>query len=202
MDFFFTILTVIKPTFGDNSKFRKGYEIRNTFLSETYESPEASGVKGRFYIGTFEKRPCCEDDYTLPHIDYREGSMSGDEPIGTLTSDGFVILGESISFLIGGGCDHLVVYVELIIDGFPSARSSGRCSERMSVTKWNVKEYIGRTAQIRIVDAGSDKWHHINVDDFHFNWNNNGGPVGGVRYSGQVETPMVSSIDYLSLNVY
>lgn len=184
--------------------FRKGYKIQNYISSEEYESPKSSSLRGRFYIGTYEKRPCKVDDYMLPHGDYPEGSFSGDEPTGTLTSDGFVIFGNFINFLIGGGCDHLIVYVELLIDGFPSMRATGKCSEQMNRVEWNVEEFLGRTAQIRIVDSGSDKWHHINVDDFKFSWSKMEGPSGGAlptiseatkkfkqHFGGHIETSMV-----------
>ena len=39
--------------------------------------------------------------------------------------------GDVISFLIGGGCDHLTEYVELLVDGFVTMRATGRCNERM-----------------------------------------------------------------------
>ena len=41
------------------------------------------------------------------------GSEQGDEPRGTLTSDPFIIRGESMSFLVGGGCEITEEYVQL-----------------------------------------------------------------------------------------
>jgi hypothetical protein len=41
----------------------------------------------------------------------------GDRPQGTLTSDVFTILGDEMSFMIGGGCDLKTVYVELLVEG-------------------------------------------------------------------------------------
>ena len=51
--------------------------------------------------------------------------------MGTLTSQPFMILGNFISFLIGGGCDPLTEYVELLVDGYLVARSTGKCAETM-----------------------------------------------------------------------
>lgn len=42
-----------------------------------------------------------------------------------------MILGDRITFLIGGGCDPLTEYVELIVDGYPVARATGKCTEAM-----------------------------------------------------------------------
>lgn len=38
-------------------------------------------------------------------------------PQGTLTSPTFNVIGQTISFLIGGGCDENVVRAELIVGG-------------------------------------------------------------------------------------
>ena len=88
--------------------------------------------------------------------------------MGTLTSDPFSILGNEISLLVGGGCDHLGTYVELIVDSYPVLRVTGTCREEMDRMMWDVTAYIGRTGQIRIVDASNTE--HINVDDIRFSW--------------------------------
>jgi hypothetical protein len=56
---------------------------------------------------------------------YPEGSSQGDGPMGTLTSEPFLILGPWIKLLVGGGCDPLVEYVELLVDGYGVARATG-----------------------------------------------------------------------------
>jgi len=89
-----------------------------------------------------------------------------------------MILGEKISFLIGGGCDPWTEYVELLVDGYGVQRATGQCSEGMEKVVWDVSLYKSRMGQIRIVDAASNSWGHINVDHFHFFWDTRGG-----RYS-------------------
>ena len=50
-------------------------------------------------------------------------------------------------------------------------RATGQtCKETMTRVTWNVKRFKDRTGQIRIVDASSSRWAHINVDDFKFSW--------------------------------
>lgn len=200
-----------KPTFGDNSLFRPSYIILNEMVGEVRGEPTSSGLKGRYYIGTYESRPSSELNYVLPHPDFVEGSHVGDGPVGTLTSDSFSILGDSIHFLIGGGCDHLKVYVELLVDGFSSMRATGQCTEKMKEEVWRVSDFIGRTGQIRIVDNGSDKWHHINVDDFRFSWEKSMGSNGGAipsssqriskhHSSGKNESPKVRNRSCFSVH--
>jgi hypothetical protein len=67
----------------------------------------------------------------------------------------------------------------------------------MQPHSWNVSTLYGRSAQIRIVDASSDEWGHINVDEFTFNWDIYGGHLdvndsyfGGQLTRGRVDTPL------------
>ncbi|GMI03622.1 hypothetical protein TrRE_jg8633 [Triparma retinervis] len=176
-----------QPTYGDNSKYRNVYGGFGDKL--THGASQSSGIEGRYYIGTFEKRPGSgRDNYLNPDPTYSAGSSQGDAMEGTLTSDSFIILGDTIDFLIGGGCNHLTVYMELLIDGMSVMRSTGKCAEKMEPVTWEVGEYLYRAGQIRIVDAGSGPWDHINVDDIRLSW----AEIGGViEESGQKQQFML-----------
>jgi hypothetical protein len=163
-----------QPTYGDNSKFRAVYEGYGTAASHTVGEPQSSGLEGRYYIGTFEKRSKEENNYQAPNSKFSLGSTQGDGPTGTLTSDPFIIRGKTISFLISGGCNHKTTFVELVVDGYPSLRATGKCTERLERVHWDVEMFQTRAAQIRIVDNDVNKWDHINVDDIDFSWD-----VGG-----------------------
>jgi hypothetical protein len=57
---------------------------------------------------------------------------------------------------------------------------------------WNVSTYRQRVGQIRIVDAASALWAHINVDDFRFSWDVHGGRFAGstkITYAGREVGP-------------
>eukprot|EP00945_MAST-04E_sp_MAST-4E-sp1_P003129 g3129.t1 len=158
---------------------------------------QRSGKRGKYWIGTYEKR---HDNNTAI------GNVQGDIPTGTLTSDPFMIGGTEISFLVGGGCRINEVWVELFVDGesgyFPNYKSpllggfdtgtaaipvyrvTGKCTETMHRVTWNVGEWIGKIGQIRIVDMSTMLWAHINVDDFQFDWDNNPATNGG---AGNIE---------------
>ena len=41
----------------------------------------------------------------------------------------------------------------------------GNCSETMYRKSWDVQDLIGTHAQVRLIDASSDVWGHINFDD-------------------------------------
>ena len=82
-----------QPTFGDNPTARiKG---------------QPANQQGDWWIGGYEDRPSEAAD---------AGKVQGDGPKGTLTSPRFRIVGQNISFLIGGGCDMTSVRAELIVD--------------------------------------------------------------------------------------
>jgi len=134
-----------QPTYGDNPTER--------------HRGQPSKHQGEYWIGGFEKRPRAFD---------RPGATQGDGPQGTLTSQPFRISTPTISFLIGGGCDKNRVYVELLVDDRSVIKTTGKCTETMERTQWNVSQYYGKTARIRIVDDSGGGWGHINVDDFRF----------------------------------
>ncbi|KDO30160.1 hypothetical protein SPRG_05352 [Saprolegnia parasitica CBS 223.65] len=161
-----------QPTFGEN---RQGLGV--------------IGFEGRYWLGTYEARPgagqsenptpfscgflngdCAANQNAVPGTAIA-GTVQGDGPQGTLTSQPFSIRGSRIRFRIGGGCTFRTVYVELLIDGISVQKSTGRCSERLHSVTWTVSQYMNRTAQIRIVDASESAfWGHINVDAFDFDW--------------------------------
>lgn len=154
-----------QPTHGDNPSFRPVY----TTATGAPGLPQRSGLEGHYFIGTFEGRPGDPaDPLTAPQA--LPGTVQGDVPQGTLTSDPFVIAGKAISMLVGGGCDARAVFVELLVDGDPVRRATGACEEQMARVHWDVGPYMGRAGVIRIADHSSGKWGHINVDDIRFSW--------------------------------
>jgi len=154
-----------QPTHGDNPSMRPVY----TTVTGSPGLPQRAELEGSYFVGTFEARPGdpaapLSSPSTLP------GTVQGDAPQGTLSSDPFVIAGRGISLLVGGGCDARTVFVELLVDGDPVRRATGSCSERMQRVHWDVGSYRGRAGVVRIADHSSRKWGHINVDDIRFSW--------------------------------
>lgn len=95
--------------------------------------------------------------------------FGGDDTQGTLTSPPFTIERRFIGFLIGGGRDPEKLALQLVVDGRvvrsatgPNDRPGG--SEALVPESWNVGEFAGRTALLRIVDQATGGWGHLNVD--------------------------------------
>ncbi len=89
---------------------------------------------------------------------------NGDEPTGTLTSPPFRLTANYIQFLIGGANDPEKTCMQLLVDDEVVRISTGKRKEQLEWTTWDIKEFRGREARIRIVDLKSEGWGHINVD--------------------------------------
>jgi hypothetical protein len=134
-----------QPTYGDNPTAR--------------HRGQPSNHQGNYWIGGYENRHRPSDP---------PGRVQGDGPQGTLTSKPFTIATPVLNFLIGGGCDINTERVELIVNRQVVLRATGKCTETMERVLWDVTPYMGHTAQIRLIDASSGGWGHINFDDVRF----------------------------------
>ncbi|MCK5591611.1 MAG: hypothetical protein KAI72_06625, partial [Candidatus Pacebacteria bacterium] len=142
-----------QPTFGDNCKVR--------------DKQKHSGHQGNYWIGTFENYQGKQGE--------NPGNTQGDSPTGKLISPIFTIPSGTLSFLVGGGGDRSLVFVELvIIEGTgefnqkTAFRETGENRETMRRVTWNLNPHSNKQGRIRIVDVSTEPWGHINVDDFKF----------------------------------
>lgn len=115
---------------------------------------------------------------TLPgqmHVSGFQGSRlvnsfnGGDKPQGRLQSPKFRIERNYIRFLIGGGgfagktCIQLWVEDKKVRESVgPNSQQGG--SEALGEEAWDVQEFLGQMAFVRIVDEASGGWGHINID--------------------------------------
>jgi hypothetical protein len=139
-----------QPTWGDNPTSRN--------------RDQASNHQGNYWIGTYERYQ------RLPG--QRAGEIQGDGPVGSLTSSSFVIPKGILSFLVGGG-NSFETRVELLVEDPMEGNirvyyATGGNTETMSRKSWDLTAYAGKKGRIRIVDASSGGWGHINADDFRF----------------------------------
>ncbi|MDX3457918.1 GH32 C-terminal domain-containing protein [Streptomyces sp. ME02-8801-2C] len=94
--------------------------------------------------------------------------LNGDATTGTLTSPEFTLDKRYVNFLIGGG-NHPVgsansTALELLVDGQVVRSATGKDAEALETASWDVGDLTGKKAQIRVVDANTGSWGHINAD--------------------------------------
>ena len=94
------------------------------------------------------------------------GAKNGDAATGTLTTTPFTIDRSGIAFLLGGGSypDPGVDEAELLVGGKVVATATGKQSEQLAWTSWDVSAYRGQQAQIRFVDQTKGGYGHLMVD--------------------------------------
>jgi uncharacterized protein (DUF608 family) len=102
-----------------------------------------------------------------------------DEPKGKLTSPQFTIERPFITFQIGGGDHPHETCINLLIDGKVARTATGKNTDAMTWVDWGVRAWIGKTAQIEIVDNHSGGWGHIDIDHIEFRDNPRGAGISG-----------------------
>ena len=130
-----------------------------TYGNNTLARNRKSNHKGDWWIGTYENRSSPSEPF---------GGEQTDVPQGSLTSPSFQITGKLLTFLIGAGCRGYTgpnIRAELIVDGEVLRKeTAAACTEAMTEKSWNVTDYAGKNAQLRLVDHSSGHWGHINFD--------------------------------------
>ncbi|MEW5760418.1 MAG: right-handed parallel beta-helix repeat-containing protein, partial [Candidatus Thermoplasmatota archaeon] len=92
---------------------------------------------------------------------------SGEAAVGTIRSETFKIVGDYITFLIGGWSSINVVQLVNASDGAVLLSTSAPNCDCWRAVSWDVKAYRGREVYIRAIDAnpgGSAAW--FSIDDF------------------------------------
>ena len=92
-----------------------------------------------------------------------------DKMKGTLLSPEFIISSPAIDFLISGGNHPGKTCIDLLVNDSVVRTSTGDNSSYMKWNGWNVSDYIGQKARIRILDDYSgDDFGFINIDHILF----------------------------------
>ena len=90
---------------------------------------------------------------------------TGDAAVGSLESSPILLEGDLFVLRVAGGRDLARLRVELVIDGEVVAIATGHDSEIFARHTWNIVDYRGRSAVLRIVDDAVGGWGHIMVDE-------------------------------------
>jgi uncharacterized protein (DUF608 family) len=90
--------------------------------------------------------------------------QGSDQPKGKLTSPEFTIRRPYLNFLIGGGNHPGQTCINLLVGGKVVRTETGKDSDVLRWSSWDVRDLSGKTARIEIVDAHSGGWGHIDID--------------------------------------
>jgi fructan beta-fructosidase len=95
--------------------------------------------------------------------------VKGDGSTGSLISPPFPIERPYLNFLIGGGRNPGSLCIDLIVEGKvvrtatgPNDQPGG--TEQLDWAAWDVRDLMGQSAVLRIVDHETGGWGHITVD--------------------------------------
>ncbi len=101
--------------------------------------------------------------FTGNHRDQQRGN---DSLTGVLESPVFVLKGDRMSFLVGGGSGK-DTYVALCDDqGRELMKAHGKNGPALHRVTWNVAPHRGSRLKLRLVDRSQGGWGHVTFDDF------------------------------------
>lgn len=109
--------------------------------------------------------------YYLTTLETTANDGPTDGVVCVIESPVFKISGDAIAFLVGGGArDGERVELALVDDETGAletvATARGENNQKLRKVAWNVKDYVGRDAVIRVVDLETGSWAHIRCDNF------------------------------------
>jgi levanase len=124
--------------------------------------------------------------------------LGGDATTGTLTSPAFTISCRYLCFLIGGGYFRST-RLDLSIDGqvvrTASGTNAGGGNEQLLWRSWDLQEFAGRAAMLKVTDQGTGGWGHINLDQIMLSDT----PRGTIQTLS--ELPLIISRPYLNMRL-
>ncbi len=127
--------------------------------------------------------------------------LNGDASTGTMVSKAFSIKRKYINFLIGGGAYLKTAGVHLLVNGKVVRSATGVDNEELFWASWDVSEFEGQMAQIKIVDNETGGFGHINVDQIYLSDLNKGHINGRSRDWAFLETEGKGRFCGITLNV-
>lgn len=145
-------------------------------LFNGFEVPDGSTLADAGWTGTGDLAPSFQPatsggDYYIgaKRINtFETGSTPGDDRQGTLTSPEFTLTRSFVSLLVGGGQRSpetgQVLEAQLLVDGNVVRTLAGDDAGQLNWKGWDVSEFAGRAAQLRIVDQATGGWGHLTLD--------------------------------------
>lgn len=167
------LLTVLARSIAEDNT---GGSFSTEVMFEDFESGDFAGwvVEGNAFKRGAQDIDSVRDPFKpytksrcVNTCDDRPGG-DGDDGTGTLTSPTFVIEYPVLRFALSGGKFPGETCLDLLIDGTVVDSVHGQNDVVLREIEWDVSEWLGKEAQIQIVDTRTGGWGHIVVDDIRF----------------------------------
>lgn len=89
----------------------------------------------------------------------------GNTATGELESAPFELVGDRLLFRLAGGKDERLLRVELLVNGAVKYSTTGRRGDTLSRRSWDIAEWRGQKAVLRIVDQATEPWGYLALDE-------------------------------------
>ena len=132
-----------------------------TFMDNSWErGSQHAGYKGNSWVGTTEY-------FMGPLQSGWAGWSVGEDAVGYMKSRSFVVEGDTISMLVGGGNrpDDAFVALYRASDDSLLFKETGKDTDTMDRRVWNVRPLRGQSVYLRIVDNATGTLAHVNCDE-------------------------------------
>ncbi len=96
----------------------------------------------------------------------KDQARGDDRQTGVIESPPFKLVGDRISFLVGGGRSGSTYVALCDADGKELLKASGSDGPIMQRVTWKVAEHAGKQLKVRMVDRSQGGWGHVSFDDF------------------------------------
>ena len=97
---------------------------------------------------------------------HRRDREKGDDSFtGVIESRPFVLQGDRISLLVGGGAGLDTYIAVCTATGDELLKAHGRNGPALHRVVWDVRPHIGKVLKLRIVDRSTAGWGHVTIDD-------------------------------------
>ncbi|MDQ0680428.1 fructan beta-fructosidase [Arthrobacter pascens] len=145
-------------------------------LFNGFEVPDGTSMADAGWTGTGDLAPAFQPatsggDYYIgaKRINtFETGGAPGDDRQGTMTSPSFTVSRNFMSMLVGGGHraagSGQLLEIQLLVDGSVMRSLAGDDAGALNWKGWDVSEFAGQAAQLRIVDQAGGGWGHLTLD--------------------------------------
>lgn len=145
-------------------------------LFNGFEVPDGTTLAEAGWTGTGDLAPSYQPataggDYYIgaKRINtFETGAAPGDGRQGSLTSPEFTLSRNFVSMLVGGGHrspdSGQVLEAQLLVDGNVVRTLAGDDAGALNWKGWDVSEFAGKQARLRIVDQATGGWGHLTAD--------------------------------------